>query len=907
MSQIQAPRATGADRAAAVLVSIGAALGLLAVGLELLLRLSTVGISTAATVGLGAMAALLMAAAVGRAFWFRVRAEDNGGARSFGLLGGGSTIALLGAAVFIVVHHALGREAAFLVMAATILVATPMIFVATIRLTWPGDLGRRQATIVLADTTIGALGLAVIWYFLVIPRLTAPPGTNGWAVTISAWGICLLTAGLLLMAAALRRRAALPFDQIVLLHLSAGAQILGILLELISGSMRSAAVTLSLLAAVISALALVALAGRAGDPVESWTLRRVRHWYAMLVPLVPLPIASALLVGLLVTDSSGQQDARTLGGLFLLAMLTGVVILRGLASAELNVAALERTAGEFDRGIQQRWFQALVGRTQDLVLVLDRAGNISYATPSVHRLTGLDPATIQGLAMHSLLPPRADGGSNRALINSQLAAAEAAHGLPTEPIDLVLRAGDSELREIEWQFTVPAGLDFDGVLAHGTDVTEDRRMRALLRESATHDSLTGLLSREGFLGLPAQSPGHCVLLIDIFQFGQVNDRFGHDVGDEILIEIGRALHEVSESTRALARLSGDAFAIIIGGPAPELEVVASVSRLRDSLRYLSVPNRNSLSLALAAGYAVADREATSVAELLSRAELALSRSQRLDRLPLIRYEQDLRMAQDQAAEVEANLRSALRDRDLFVLFQPIVRLSDNAVVSVEALVRRRRADGSLESPETFIPLAEQLGLVDEVDYAVLTRALTDLGWVSREVGRRVPLSVNVSATELDEGLQQRIADVLTETGWRARDLTVEITETAVASHLARAQSVLRSLQQMGCQIALDDFGTGYSAMSSLAELPLDTLKIDASFVRRLASGERGVAMMRALVEIGRSLGLTTVAEGLATVEQADLLRGMGCQRGQGYLYAEPLTPADLVDYLQPDGTVVVLD
>lgn len=907
MSAAPARPTTGPDRGAIVLISVGSVLGLLAVGLELLLRMSTAGISETVTVALAAISLLFLALAVARSFQMRISAEPPPIARCFRLLGIGSVFAFLGSAVFVVVHYLFGREAGFLVMAVTIVLAAPMIFAGAAGLSWPGELGRRQTTIVLADTAMGAFGLAVIFSFGLLPRLSDLPVASGWPVTISAWGMWLLGVGMLLMAAALRRRAALPFDQILLLHVSIGAQVVGVLMELMGGSTATAAVTLSLFTAVISALVLVVLAGRPGDTVETRSVRRIRRWYAMVVPLLPLPVASVLLVGLLADEPQGQQEVTALGGLLLLALLTGVVVLRGLASAELNQAALRRSVDDFNRGMQQRWFQALVGRTQDLVLVLDPTGRIAYATPSVDRLTGLDAQEIQGMPMSALLSPRADGSSNDAVINGQLAAAEAAHGEPTDPLDLVLRAVDGDLREVEWQFTVPAGLDFDGVLAHGTDVTEDRRMRALLRESVTHDPLTGLLSREGFLNAPDLQLGQCVLLIDVFQFGQVNDRFGHDAGDEVLVAIGRTLQNLSESTRSLARLSGDAFALIIGGPAPQLEVVSTVARLRESLRQLELPNRNALSLAMAAGYAVAEQDATTVAELLSRAELALSRSQTLDRLPLIRYDQDLRMAQDQAAEVEANLRSALRDRDLFVLFQPIVRLSDNSVVSVEALVRRRRADGSLESPDTFIPLAEQLGLVDEVDYAVLTRALTDLDWVSHEVGRRIPVSVNVSATELDEGLQQRISDVLAETGWRARDLTVEITETAVASHLPRAQTVLRGLQKMGCQIALDDFGTGYSAMASLAELPLDVLKIDASFARRLASGERGVAMMRALVEIGRSLGLTTVAEGLTTVEQADLLRGMGCQRGQGYLYAEPLTSAALVDFLQPDGATIVLD
>jgi EAL domain-containing protein (putative c-di-GMP-specific phosphodiesterase class I) len=222
-------------------------------------------------------------------------------------------------------------------------------------------------------------------------------------------------------------------------------------------------------------------------------------------------------------------------------------------------------------------------------------------------------------------------------------------------------------------------------------------------------------------------------------------------------------------------------------------------------------------------------------------------------------------------------------------------------------VRRRRADGSLEPPDVFIPVAERLGLVDEVDYAVLMRSLSEMGQVAEALGRPLPVSVNVSASELDDGLEHRVLDALAETRWHPEHLIIEVTETALARRTDEASRLLRRLQHTGCQIAMDDFGTGYSSMASLVEMPVDIVKIDASFTHRLTSAGRGLAMMRAIVEIGRSLNLVTLAEGLSSVEQADLLRGMGCDRGQGYLYAPPLTVEQLIDYIRPDGAVMVME
>jgi diguanylate cyclase (GGDEF)-like protein len=481
-------------------------------------------------------------------------------------------------------------------------------------------------------------------------------------------------------------------------------------------------------------------------------------------------------------------------------------------------------------------------------------------------------------------------------------------GEPTEPVDLLLKGSAGAVREVEWQFTALVGLDIDGYLVNGRDVTDDRRLRALLAESASRDTLTGLHSRSGFLAAIADRHAkRCVLVINLRRFAEYNDRFGHATGDQVLRQVAQILQGLPGAVSDPARLSADTFAVLVSGSVPDIEAVSATASLRDALRIVSMSDGRPLPLELAAGYAVSEADEIEPGELLGRAELAMMRSRGLDRSPLVRFAPTLRMARDAAAEAEADLRSALRERALVVRYQPIVRLTDGAVVGVEALVRRQRADGSLESPEVFIPLAERLGLVDEVDYAVLMRALGEMQQVARATGRRMPVSVNISASELDDGLEHRVQDALASTGWLAEHLIIEVTETALATRTDEASRLLRQLQRLGCSVAMDDFGTGYSSMASLLEMPVDILKIDASFTQRLTAAGRGLSVMRAIVEIGRSLNLVTVAEGLATVEQADLLRGMGCERGQGFLYAPPLSPEELVDFLRPDPSMLSVD
>ena len=893
-----------------VLVSAWAA-GLLPVSvlaMDLLLRLSGDGLPSALVVVAGVASLVLLTVATVRSAWLRAAREPGPANLAFRLFGVGYLILYPGFGAAVVLAAAVGGTAGALLLGITLLTALPLLGWGVMRVCWPRRLRRTQWRGVIADTALAAFALAIIWWAWVAPAVVGiAPGWLGGA-RLDAWLYYLAALLLVLLAALARGRALLPFGQLVLLHAVVAVHLAAGLLDAMLPWAGMTALSPALLGYVVGGLLFVRLAGEPAGVAESSAERRRREWYAALVPLIPLPVAAAVLVGQLAADPKTRvHQSEVLGIVILVALLTGLVVLRALASSEMRGAVREQAHRQLAASTQEKWFLALVGRTQDLVLVLDHAGRIAYATPSVLQLAGQSAASLRRLALHQLCgvddASEVPSEAPSEVIERLLCRADDTPGEPTPPVDLVLLDSEGQPHEVEWRFTALQGLEFDGYLAHGRDVTADRRMRALLAESSRRDALTGLLSREGYLSRPPRrsTERQGLLVVNLMRFGRINDRLGHEAGDHVLQETARILRELPGPLANHTRLSGDTFAVQVAGPAPDVVVVAAVAGIREALQGLRLPSGQAVPIDISAGYALAEPGELEAEELVGRAELALARSRSLERSPLVRYAPNLREANDAAAEVEENLRSALRDEELVVLYQPIVRLADHSTAGVEALVRRRRADGSLEAPDVFIPLAEDLGLVDQVDYAVLGRALRDLRWVSQQTGRRVPVAVNISPRELDDGLEHRVLDALTDAGWEPADLIVEVTETTAISNPVEAHQMLQRLRLRGCQIALDDFGTGYATMAALADMPLDIIKIDSSFTARLTSDARGVALMRAVVQVGRSLGLTTVAEGLATVEQADLLRGMGCERAQGYLYSEPLTAEQLVEFLQPDS------
>ena len=437
-----------------------------------------------------------------------------------------------------------------------------------------------------------------------------------------------------------------------------------------------------------------------------------------------------------------------------------------------------------------------------------------------------------------------------------------------------------------------------------SDVHLHKQAQMRLQYDALHDGLTGLPNRALFLehvlsalGQQCRSDGQnfAVLAINLQRFRLVNDSFGHAAGDELLCHVARTISDTLRQGDIAARVGGDQFALLLN----RIENPAEALRLGEALREkLATPTsvagqmlypKYRIGMALSMDYADAECADT----MLRDADNALQRTrQRGGDESVAIFHASMHAQALQSLRLEGDLRDALRSNELTVYFQPIVALHDGTVSSFEALVRWRHPTQGMLPPNLFIPLAETLGLIHELDMLVLTRACERiLHWQRRAgTGASVPrVSVNLSATQFarPDLAGELIAEVARH-GLPADMLRFEVTESVLAQPDGPASAVLQRLRSAGMSVLIDDFGTGYSALSYLHTIPCDVVKLDGSFVRSLEHDERLRTIVARSIELAHDLGMDVVAECIETTKQAELLLELGCDYGQGYLFARPL-------------------
>jgi len=415
---------------------------------------------------------------------------------------------------------------------------------------------------------------------------------------------------------------------------------------------------------------------------------------------------------------------------------------------------------------------------------------------------------------------------------------------------------------------------------------------------ATHDVLTGLSNRAMFRDrlddelalVRRRGDTSAVLYLDLDHFKEVNDTLGHAIGDLLLREATVRLRGCTRASDTLARLGGDEFAIIQRGlhQPPGASVLAG--RIVDVFSTPFVLDGNEVLVGCSVGIALATAESEDSATLLRNADLALYRAKNEGRNTFRFFEEEMNAELQARKALEYRLRRAIARDEFQVYYQPQLRLGDRGVVGVEALLRWFDPDGEQVSPEAFIPLAEETGLIHPLSELVLRRACTDaLVWPSLSV------AVNLSAVQFRQpGLVDLVERILAETGLDARRLELEITETVLLQDTDTTYATLEALKRLGVRVALDDFGTGYSSLTHLRRFQFDKVKIDRSFVRDLGGNGEAEAIVRAVIALGHSLGMRSNAEGVETLEQAAFLSHQGCQEVQGFLYARPMPSDDIV-------------
>jgi diguanylate cyclase (GGDEF)-like protein len=390
--------------------------------------------------------------------------------------------------------------------------------------------------------------------------------------------------------------------------------------------------------------------------------------------------------------------------------------------------------------------------------------------------------------------------------------------------------------------------------------------------------------------------------MDFDGFKHVNDSLGHVLGDELLVELGRRLSGTLRPGDTVARLGGDEFTILLEDIKDADAAVQVAERVHQEVSRPLHLGGHELFPSVSTGIAFGAMSYQMPEDVLRDADTAMYRAKSRGRGTYQVFDPSMHAQAMRRLSLEAELRRAIDNGEIVPFYQPIVSLSNGQLIGFEALVRWRHAMRGLVSPVEFIPIAEETGLIVALDEHVRFVACRQL----REWQDRWPhaqdwtMSVNVSrksfsVTDLPTTIQQ----VLDDTALSVKSLKVEITETAIVDNVAAAESSLRRLRDMGVSLSMDDFGTGYSSLSYLHRFPLDTLKIDRSFISRMSDGE-SLEIVRAIIALAHALDLKVTAEGVETAEQAVLLQSLGCECGQGYYFARPVSAEDAVALLAPD-------
>jgi diguanylate cyclase (GGDEF)-like protein len=428
-----------------------------------------------------------------------------------------------------------------------------------------------------------------------------------------------------------------------------------------------------------------------------------------------------------------------------------------------------------------------------------------------------------------------------------------------------------------------------------------------LRHQALHDALTGLpnrvlavdraeqmLARARRLQLPVAA-----LYVDIDGFKHVNDTFGHAAGDELLRMVASRLSSVVREGDTAARLGGDEFVVLVEGSTLDAGPELVAERLLEVLRQpydLGGNIGRRLSITVSIGIAVGLREDAD--SLLADADVALYQAKNAGKNRSVIFHSSMHAAARDRLTIEMDLSEALEHDQLFLLYQPTFDLETEAVIGVEALLRWRHPKRGLLQPEEFIPIAEESGLIVPIGRWVLAEACRQaVLW--REHGNRVGIAVNVSARQLDEdGLLDDVHEAIAQSGIEPGALTLEVTETALMRDPDATAKRLRRLKQLGVRIAIDDFGTGYSSLAYLRQFPADALKIDRSFIGDIANSNQSTALIHTLVQLGKTLHLETLAEGIEDQTQLRTLQREHCDQGQGFLFSRPLSTSAIEEFLE---------
>jgi diguanylate cyclase (GGDEF)-like protein len=553
--------------------------------------------------------------------------------------------------------------------------------------------------------------------------------------------------------------------------------------------------------------------------------------------------------------------------------------------AELNLEAAQRLVGlgswDWDlRSGDQRWSNELFN------------------------IVGLSPHTATASSESYLGVVHPD---DRTAVSAAIGAA-AVSGLPYSIDHRIVPGDGSEERVIHARGEVyPSKNGKPGRLV-GTvhDITQRKRLEQRLQHQAFHDPLTDLPNRIMFqqqLDQAIQRAGKRiaigVLFLDLDRFKLINDTFGHEAGDQLLITVAQRLRACTRPGDIVARIGGDEFTILLLHVSSELEVISVAERIIQQITVpIVLPGNREIVISTSIGIVRPEAEQRTGADFLRDADNALYRAKERGRNQYVLFDATMGAETKERVALEADLRRAIERDQLLVMYQPKIDLASGRPVAVEAFVRWNHPERGWVPPDAFIPIAEEIGLISHIGRWVLKEACREAaGWPSIG-GEELMVSVNLSGKQFhDPEIATELETLLNDSGLPPRRLHLEITETVAMQNADATIQALWRLQKLGVRVVIDDFGTGYSSLSSLQRFPVDTLQLDRSFVANLGRIREAKTVTQAVIGLAHGLGLKVVAEGVERREQLDQLLELGCEQAQGNLFSAPLTSCDLSTYL----------
>ena len=556
----------------------------------------------------------------------------------------------------------------------------------------------------------------------------------------------------------------------------------------------------------------------------------------------------------------------------------------------------ERRAAEQQLLSSEARFRSLVQNSSDIVLILGDDFTIQYISPAVERVLDWKASELTGTSVLQVLAP------NELRVAQQLHDAFES-GAEVGPIDREMRiqAKDGSWRSLDVTVTdLRSEPSVGGFVLNARDITERKELEQSLRHQALHDELTGLGNRALFTNEVAnalRTPREtgqviAVLFLDIDELKDINDSLGHAAGDQVLQILAGRINTALRITDVAARFGGDEFAILLTGAYGETEVCAVAERLLETIAEPMAFGDRTLKVTASIGIAIDADRSSDPSDMLRAADSAMYRAKESGRDRYELFEEKMQIVAFERMEMRTQLATAIERDSLLVHYQPIIELASGDLVGLEALLRWRHEEWGLVPPNTFIPFAEESGLIIPIGEWVLGQASRDLArW--QEAGCDIRMNVNVSPRQLaDDRFLEAAPDITGEAGADPAKMTLEMTEGVLAADYENIQHRIDKLRALGFRIAIDDFGTGYSSFQYLQNFPIDVLKIDRAFLSELAVG-RESSVVQGILDLAGSLGAATVAEGVETKTQAEILGRMGCGFAQGYYFGRPVPVADI--------------